>query len=84
MKYYFILFLDLIICSCSQKPDAQEIIDKSIAFYGMDKLDQKIISFDFREKHFLVKLNGGNYYYESTFTTDSLGKVVDQLSNKAL
>ena len=82
MKYYCILLLALAICSCSQKPDAQKIIDKSIAFYGMDKLNQKTISFDFREKHFLVRLNGGNYFYESTFTTDSLGKVKDQLSNK--
>jgi hypothetical protein len=77
-----IIIFVLTISSCTQKPDAQKIINKSIVFYGMDKLDQKTISFDFREKHFEVQFNGGNYLYESTFSTDSLGPIKDRLSNK--
>lgn len=72
----------LVLNACSKKPDAQKIIDQSIAFYGMDQLNKKTISFDFRAYHFIVKHNDGNYFYERTFTDDSLGKVRDQLSNR--
>ena len=71
----------LVLNGCSKKPDAQKIIDQSIAFYGMDQLNKKTISFDFRAFHFTVKHNDGNYFYERTFTDDSLGKVKDQLTN---
>lgn len=82
MKNYFFILTVLAITACTKKPDAQNIINKSIAFYGMDKLSGKTISFDFRAKHFEVQLNGGNYLYKSTFSTDSLGQIIDQLSNK--
>lgn len=82
MKYYLLIILALAISSCYQKPDAQKIINESISLYGMDKIDGKTISFDFRAKHFEIKFNGGNYFYESTFSSDSLGQIKDQLSNK--
>ena len=77
----FFLAIVFVLHACSQKPDAQKIIDQSIAFYGMDQLDQKTISFDFRTYHFTIKHQSGNYFYERTFADDSLGKVKDQLSN---
>ncbi|WP_442794374.1 DUF6503 family protein [Pelobium manganitolerans] len=61
--------------------NANKIIDKSIAFYGMDKIEGKTIEFDFREKHFKVKKHKGNFYYESSYRDDSLGLVKDKLSN---
>lgn len=82
MKYYFFIIIALAISSCNQKPDAQKIINQSIAFYGMDKIEGKTISFDFRKKHFEVQFKEGNYLYESTFSSDSLGQIKDQLSNK--
>jgi hypothetical protein len=82
MKYYVIILLVLILSACSQKPDAQTIINNSIAFYGMDKINEKNICFNFREKSFLVHLNGGNFLYESTYSNDSLGQIRDQLSNR--
>lgn len=66
--------------ACSLGENADSIIKKSIAFYGMDKLDGKTVDFDFREKHFTIKLNKDEYFYESTFK-DSLGLIKDQLSN---
>jgi|SRR6476659_1925392 len=73
------VFLGLTACTSEHK--AQEIIDQSIHFYGMDELDQKTINFDFRQYHFNIQLKGSDYFYERTFTDDSLGKVKDQLSN---
>lgn len=71
----------LVLAGCSIGENADSIVKKSIAFYGMDKLDGKTIDFDFREKHFKVKFNNGDFFYESTFKDDSLGLIKDQLSN---
>ncbi len=66
-------------CSLNENPD--KIIKKSIAFYGMDKIDGKTIDFDFRDKHFKVKFDDDDFFFESTFKDDSLGSIKDQLSN---
>ncbi|MBU0695483.1 MAG: hypothetical protein KKE39_03000 [Bacteroidetes bacterium] len=67
--------------SCSSEHKADKIVNQSIAFYGMDKLDNKTMNFDFRQYHYQIQLKKGDYFYERTFTDDSLGKVKDQLSN---
>ena len=73
--------LSLCLTSCFFNDSANGIIKRSIEFYGMDKLDGKTIDFDFREKHFTIKLNKGDFFYETTFK-DSLGLVKDQLTNR--
>lgn len=70
-----------VLSACSFGENANSIIKRSIAFYGMNKLDGKTIDFDFRQKHFTVKLNQGDFFYQSTFKDDSLGLIKDQLSN---
>ncbi|MBD3749590.1 MAG: hypothetical protein IE931_08845 [Sphingobacteriales bacterium] len=83
-KQQHLLFLFIILIgftSCSNERRAQKIIDQSITFYGMDKLNQRTVDFDFRQYHFTLKFDGGNFFYQRTFTDDSLGKVKDQLSN---
>lgn len=83
-KQHNLLFLFIVLLgftSCSNEHHAQKIIDQSITFYGMDKLNHKTIDFDFRQYHFTLKLDDGNFFYQRTFTDDSLGKVKDQLSN---
>ncbi len=81
LSILFIAFAALFLASCSSGGNANSIIKKSIAFYGMDELDGKTIDFDFRERHFTVKFNKGDFFYESTFKDDSLGLIKDQLSN---
>lgn len=77
----YLLISGLFLNGCFLGNSADGIIKKSIAFYGMDKLDGKTIDFDFREKHFTVKFNKDTFFYESTFKDDSLGIIKDQLSN---
>lgn len=77
----FVAFASLFLAGCSGGGNANSIITKSIAFYGMDELDGKTIEFDFREKHLTVKFNKGDFFYESTFKNDSMGLVKDQLTN---
>jgi hypothetical protein len=76
---YLILML-FIISGCSE-PDARKIIDKSIAFYNMDKLTNATLEFKFRAASFKVMQNGGQFKYERFFS-DSTGNVHDILSNE--
>ncbi|MFC5285320.1 DUF6503 family protein [Pedobacter alpinus] len=79
-KQLLIIAISLLLSACSFEPNADKIIKKSVAFYGMDKLDGKTVSFDFREKHFEIKIDDDDFFYESTYK-DSLGVIKDQLSN---
>ena len=54
MKYFLILsLLVLAACNSSNKSiSAQQIIDKSIAFSGVDKVASSVITFRFRDKSY--------------------------------
>ncbi|MEO5910813.1 MAG: DUF6503 family protein [Pelobium sp.] len=80
-SFLILLITILGLSACKFDGGAQKIVDQSIKFYGMDKLDGKTVTFDFREFHYTIKLNGGDYFYERSFTDSTLGKVKDQLSN---
>ncbi len=79
--FFIILIVFLGITSCTSDRKANKIVDQSIAFYGMDQLIDKSIDFDFREFHYTIQLKESDYFYQRTFSNDSLGKVKDQLSN---
>lgn len=64
----------------SNLTDPQKIIDKAIASSGGDKYLNTTIEFDFRERHYLAKRNGGVFSYER-ITTDSVNTTHDFLSN---
>ena len=78
-RLIFLVFLAFIYSSCNEsKP--QEIVDKSIAFYKMDKLKNATLEFRFRTSTFKIMHDGGQYKYERFFT-DSTGNIHDVLSN---
>jgi hypothetical protein len=80
MNRLLVLFvLSFILTSCSG-PKPQEIVDKSIAFYKMNKLKNATLEFKFRAASFKVMQNGNQFKYERFFT-DSTGNVHDVLSN---
>lgn len=80
MKYFLsIIGLSIILTGCS-KPDAQKIVDQSIAFYNMEKLRNANLEFDFRDIHYKVMQNKGKFSYERIFK-DSTGNVHDILDN---
>ncbi len=68
------------LAACSYENEAQEIVDKSIRFYGMDTLKSATLEFDFRKFHFKVEQKDGNFKYQRTFS-DSTGNVHDILEN---
>lgn len=72
----------LLMLACDTQPDAQEIVDRSIAAHGGEQLDQSQLSFDFRERHFEVMMDHGRFQYESFFE-DSIGNQLhDELTNE--
>lgn len=81
MKYYFFLIgLAFTLSGCSE-PEAQNIVDKSIAFHKMEKLRNATLEFNFRNIHYKALHQEGKFRYERIFQ-DSTGNVHDILSNE--
>lgn len=63
---------------------AQEAVDQSIAYHGMENLDQAQFVFQFREMFYTYEMQSGRYEY-TRIQTDSIGQqVVDRLTNEGL
>ncbi len=78
MRYLFILLATFFISCNTSKPKltAQEIIDKSIVYSGVDKVANSEITFNFRAKKYSAKRSNGNF--KLIRTSDS---ILDILSN---
>lgn len=81
MKLFRLLPL-LLIVGCSSN-DPQKIVYKAIAVAGGDKHLSSTIEFDFRDRHYIAKRNGGVFSYERIFTepSDSNQRVHDYVTN---
>jgi hypothetical protein len=82
-----ILFATLLLCAiqwaaCTEdEMDPQRIVDRAIdAHGGADQLDGAIIQFDFRDRRFTLRHDGGHFRYERTFP-DSSVRIHDVLAN---
>jgi Family of unknown function (DUF6503) len=60
---------------------AQEIIDNSIAFHGGGNYNNMFIQFDFRDKTYTIKKDGGNFEYTRQFVDETGRKFMDRLNN---
>jgi hypothetical protein len=81
MKNYLTLItLFYLFSACSDARDPDKIIDKSIAYYHMDKLKNATLEFGFRNAKFKAMQKDGQFKYERTFS-DSTGNVHDILTN---
>ncbi|GAB1444872.1 MAG: hypothetical protein KF860_15410 [Cyclobacteriaceae bacterium] len=84
MKYSSLLFITLLsvsLSSCDSKlNDPQKIVDKALETAGGKKYDNLNAEFDFRDKHYIAKRNGGAFSYERVFD-DSLGTIHDFVTN---
>lgn len=71
----------VIFFSCQSGDPAQTIIDKSIAYHGGDAYEKVNLEFDFRDKHYILQKNGGDFHYER-IQKDSTGtEIRDILTN---
>jgi len=83
MKNPFIIsVLAVLMIACNTSlTDPQKIIDKAIAASGGEKYLNSTVEFDFRERHYIAKRNGGVFSYER-ITKDSVNTIHDYLSNE--
>ena len=62
------LFGATFLVSCSgQYYDPQKIVDKTISIYGGEKYLHSIIEFDFRDRHYIIKREGGIFSKERIY-----------------
>ena len=70
----------LIGCTVQDPTDPQYLVDKAIEAHGSHFLNQAVIEFDYRGKHFIASRNQGIFSYERVYT-DSTGNVREVLNN---
>jgi len=82
MKNLLLFFLFAMLLACERNlTDPQKIIDKTIAASGGEKYLSATIEFDFRDRHYIARRNGGVFSYER-ITKDSVTVTHDFLSNE--
>lgn len=89
MKNFYFLIISLLIFNCNNETKknepkrllANDIVDKSIVVSGGDKIKNSVIKFNFRDKFYKAKRNGGKFQLERLFK-DSVSEINDILSNK--
>ncbi|QNM87057.1 deoxyribose-phosphate aldolase [Polaribacter pectinis] len=80
---YLPLFLFIFLISCNnseEKLTAQQIIDKTIAYSGADKVANSVISYNFRNVDYLAERNNGIFKLTRSFEKDSV-LIEDILTN---
>ncbi len=76
------LFVALIgLMACHSSPDPQRIIDAAIENHGGEAYQSVRISFDFRDRHYVIIHDGERFQYERHFS-DSTGNIRDVLTNQ--
>lgn len=78
MKKLFFVIFSTFVMSCSESPNA--IVDAVIEQHGGKNYENLSVSFDFRDKHYVIQKNKGNFRYER-HQADSTGKLIDVLTN---
>lgn len=77
----FACWMLLVLTSCSGTlSDPQKIVDKAILAHGGDQYLHTEIEFDFRNRHYITRRNGGVYSKERIFR-DSVSVTHDILTN---
>ncbi|RDV14674.1 hypothetical protein DXT99_13490 [Pontibacter diazotrophicus] len=83
-SYFALLLLALFSIGCTEdeSTDAQAIVDAAIAAHGGERLDQAVVTFEFRDRQYRALRDNGAFVYSRTFTDDSTGqRMHDVLSN---
>ena len=79
-KILFIGIVAVLFVSCKKENviNVQNIVDKSIEVSGGKKINNAIIDFNFRNRHYKAKRNNGAYQFERIFK-DSINVINDVL-----
>jgi len=78
---FYLLFASLFISSCQKQDQTQAIIDRAIAYHGGSAYHEVDLEFDFRDKHYIVQKNSGDFRYERIQTDSTGAEIRDILTN---
>ncbi len=76
------MLLFLIGCQLKESTNPDDLVNRSILAHGFDKLEGKVVSFDFRGRQYKVERFEDRYIYYRIWE-DSIGLVTDQLVNSS-
>lgn len=79
----FLPLIMLVFVSCGSNFTPEEIINKTIEYYGGDLYRKSKIEFDFRGTHYSVQRNKGLYRFERTYN-DSTNTIREYNSSKGV
>lgn len=78
-----IIILTVTLAACTPgEQSSKQIIQNAIQFYGGKAYDSLNLQFQFRDKLYALKHNGGNFKYERIFE-DSLGSEINDILDNA-
>lgn len=77
----FLTVLVLAVIGCTPNKDPQKIINRAIVAHGGQLFEGRTVTFNFRDKQYLVQRKPEGYTYIRSFQDDSLGQVKDVLTN---
>lgn len=82
IRRFLILLISASLCTCKDrpKPNANDIITKSIKVSGGDFIEHSIIYFDFRDRHYSA-IRDGNYNLLSRTTIQGTDTIIDAISS---
>lgn len=97
IKYVNFLIFIFVTASCQQwskkteqnaarwgDPKSLSVIDQAIIAHGGDRYQSHDIEFDFRDRHYRSKRDGGVFSYERIFTDSTGRQIRDVLNNEGL
>ena len=77
----YLLFIFIIFSTCSQSlNDPQKIVEEGIKAAGGETYLNSVVSFDFRDRHYIANRKGGVFVYER-ITSDSIRDVMSNENN---
>lgn len=81
MSFLSSLIMCVIVLGCSSWSREQKVVDRAIEAHGGKQYREVQISFDFRDKHYIILKTADRFEYTREFK-DSTGLVLDVLNNK--
>ncbi len=66
---------------CTPPDDAQSVVDKSMAYYGTEKLTDSKVNFTFRKYRFKTVQQKGRYTFERSYTDSANNRILEVLSD---
>lgn len=83
MKKIWLFSVFVLLLNFDGDKKAKKIVDKVIETHGGKKYEEFTVEFDFRQFHYIITNNKGNFSYTRTFEDKDKNKITDVLTNNS-